>query len=197
MRHALIAAALIAAPAVTMADGLSYTYVDGRYFSTDSDAVSINQHGGSLSGSLAIGPTFFVAADGSYGMSEKFTIGTQSGKVDTMAASLRAGVHHALTPVLDAVVSAGGLFADVSGSGDFKGTSDNDFGYIAEAGLRLALTPSVELGAFYTYQSIFNDDSGAFTADLMYHFNAQWSLVGSASNGANSDVYAVGARLNF
>lgn len=193
MRHALVAAALLAAPAAVLAEGLSYTYADVRYFSTDSDALSINSQGVALTGSFAIDPLFFVAADASYGKSESFN----GGKLDTVTAALRGGAHYAVATGLDAVASAGALFADVSGKGNLKGQSDNDFGYTVQAGLRLALVPQVEVGGFYSYQSIFNRDTGAFTGDLQYHFNENLSVVGSATSGDAADVYTVGARYRF
>lgn len=197
MRHILLTAALIAAPTAVLAEGFSYSYADLRYFSTDTDVNSINQHGATLSGSLALNEMFFVAGDASYGRSERFSVGSSSGKFDTIVASARLGAHQAITPVLDLVGSAGGLYGDVSGKDGFKGNSDNDFGYIAEAGLRLAVIPQVELGAFYNYQSLFNDDRSAFTADLQFHFTEQLSFVASATNGRNADFYTVGARYHF
>lgn len=197
MRHALVALALIAAPAAAMAEGISYNYADARYFSTDSDALSINHQGVTFAGSYALTDQFFVAGDASYAKSERFSSGGASGKLDTITAALRGGVHHALTDTLDAVASGGALFADVSGNGGLNSQSDDDFGYIAQAGLRLALVPQVEIGAFYTYQSIFNSDTSAFSADLQYHVTETISVVGSASSGRNVDTYTVGARYRF
>jgi len=193
MRHTLIAAALLAAPAAVMAEGLSYTYADARYFSTDSDALSINSQGAALTGSFAIDSLFFVAGDASYAKSERFN----GGKLDTVTAAVRGGAHYAVTTGLDAVASVGALFADISGSGSLNGRDDNDFGYVAQAGLRLALVPQVEVGGFYSYQSIFGGNNGAFTGDLQYHVTDKLSLVGSATSGDAADVYALGARYHF
>ncbi len=197
MRQTLIALALFAAPAAVMAEGFSYNYLDARYFSTDADAFSVNQHGALLSGSYALSPVFFVAADGSYGRSDRFTVGANRGKFDTILGSIRVGAHQALTPVLDAVADVGGLYADVSGKGGFKGNSDNDFGYVAKAGLRLLVVPQFELGAFYNYQSVFSTDSSSFKADLQYHFNPQLSFVASASSGRSANTYTGGVRYHF
>ena len=197
MRHALLAAALIAAPAAAMAEGISYTYVDARYFSTDSDALSVNQHGGTLAASLALGPIFFIAADGQYGQSEKVTIAGASGRFDTIAASARIGAHHALAPTLDIIADVGALYAEFKGKGSFNGQDDDDIGYVAEAGLRLALIPQVEVGAFYAYQDVLDDSNSFFTADLQYHVLPNVSIVGSASNARSTDVYMVGARYRF
>ena len=197
MRNVLLAAALFATPAAVLAEGLSYTYVEGRYFSTDSDARSVNSHGGSLAGSVAIGPLFFIAGDATYGETERFTVGTTNGRFQNITGALRLGVHHPITPTLDIVASGGGLYADVKGKSGFSGNSDNDFGYIAEAGLRLQVIERVELGAFYNYQNIFSTDSSAFKADLQFHVTDKISLVGSTSNGRNADLYAAGLRYRF
>lgn len=202
MHRTLLAAALIAAPAAMMAEGFSYTYAEGRYFSSDSDALSINQQGGTLSGSLALGPVFFVALDGSFSETEEFTVlpGTAfaaTGKIETTGAALRGGAHYALTPVLDIVGSAGVLFADVSGKGDFKDSSDDDTGYVVDAGLRMMVIPQVEVGAFFNYQSLFDSEASGFTLDAQYHITENWSAVVAASNAKSSDFYNAGVRYRF
>ncbi len=196
-RFAAVAAVLLAAPAAVMAEGLSYTYVDLRYFSTDSDAVTVNQRGGALSGSLALGPIFFVAADASYGVSEDFSVGTSEGSFESFAGSVRLGAHHAITPALDIVASGGALFADIAGKGAFDGQSDDDIGYLANAGLRLQVIENAELGVSYVYQSVFDSDSSGFTADLQYHFTDHVSVVGNATHGLSTDFYGIGARYRF
>jgi len=189
MRSVLLAAALIVAPAAALADGLSYTYADLRYFVTDGDDLSVNQQGGALSGSFAIDSTFFVAGDASFGYSDGFN----GGHFKTITTSLRGGAHYPVTDAMDVVGTAGALFADVSGNG----ADDNDIGYRTEAGLRLALTPQVEVGAFYSYQSIFSNDTSAFNGELQYHITESISAIASATNGRNADLYTVGARYRF
>lgn len=196
MRQVLLAVALLASPAAVMAEGLSYTYVDARYFSTDADATSVNQSGGELSGSLALGELFYVLAEGSFGETERFSSGSTSGKFQTISASGRLGVHHELAPTLDVIANVGALYGEVKGKGGFSG-SDDDVGYVVEGGLRLALVPSVEVGASYTYQDIFSDTSGSMTGDLQYHFDEHFSAVASATFASSTDVFTVGARYRF
>ena len=197
MRHALLAAALIAAPAAVMAEGISYTYVDARYFSTDSDALSVNQQGGALAGSLAIGDNLFVATDGSFGKSEDITVGGVSGSFETTSASLRLGVHHTLAPTLDIVASAGGLYGEVKGKDGFSGAKDDDTGYLVEAGLRLSLVPRVEVAALYNYADLFEDTSSGFIGELQFHFTDHLSAVTSANFARSTDIYSFGARYRF
>ncbi|MDO9452452.1 MAG: outer membrane beta-barrel protein [Stagnimonas sp.] len=197
MRHALLAAALIAAPATVMAEGFSYSYLDARYFSTDTDAVSVNQQGGALSGSFALTPMFYVAADGSYGKSEKVAVGTATGSFETISGSARLGAHYPITEVLDVLANAGALYGEVKGKGAFNGESEDDIGYVGEVGLRLALIPKLEVGAFYNYQDIFSDSTSAFTAELQYHVVEKFTVVGSAVSGRNADVYTIGGRYHF
>lgn len=210
MRHTLIAAALLAAPAAAMADGLSYTYADLRYFSSDSDAVSINFQGGSLSGSFALTDTFFIAADVSYAKSEDYSFtflgDTVTGSFNQTTESIRIGAHVPLTETLDLVGSAGGLFAQISGEGDFDdGESENATGFVVELGLRLLVAGPVELGAFYSYQNASVDDgdsderidNSAFKIDAQYHITPNWSAVAAAINGDSNDQYSAGVRYNF
>jgi hypothetical protein len=199
MRHALhaalAAASLLAAPAA-LAEGFSYTYVDGRYFSSDSDATHINLSGAALSGSLALTETFFVAGDFSYGKTEDIDTGSGNVSFDLMDAALRIGAHHALTPVLDVVASAGVLQGKIDGNGA-NTEGDDDTGYIVQAGLRLAVIESFEIGAGYDYRSLFDETEGAFVIDAEYRFTPNWSVVGAARNADAYDYYNVGARYNF
>ena len=182
MRPALLAAALLASPAAVMAEGLSYTYVDARYFSTDADSTSVNQQGGALSGSYALDEMFYVAVDGSYGS-----------KYQTVSASTRLGVHHEIAPSLDVFANAGALYGRVK----VGSSSDNDVGYVVEGGLRLALVPTVEVGASYAYQDLFSDTSGSLKGDLQYHFDEHFSAVASATSASSTDVFTIGARYRF
>lgn len=197
MRHTLFAAALLASPTLSMAQDLSYTHVDIRYFSTDADALTVSQQGGLLSASLALGSIFFVAADGSYAQSEDFTIGTQTGKVETTGAALRIGAHHAIAPGLDLVASAGGLYVESSGTDGFDGIEEDDTGYLAQLGLRTMIFPKVEIGAFFDYQSISDADTSSFTLDAQYHLSPLLAIVAAASNGSDQDLYNVGFRYKF
>lgn len=206
MRRTLLAAALLAAPAAAIADGFSYTYLDARYFSSDSDALSINQQGGTLSGSLALGPYFFVALDGSFSETEEFTafpgtVFAATGKFEIVSAALRGGAHYALTPALDIVGSAGVLFSEISAKGDFDSgddeSSEDDTGYVIDAGLRMMVIPQVEVGAFFNYQSLFDDTASGFTLDAQYHITDNWSAAIAASNAKASDFYNVGVRYRF
>ena len=129
MRHAtlaaLAAAALFAAPAA-MAEGFSYTYLDARYFSSDSDAQNTNLMGGSLSGSFALTDSFFVAGDYSYGQLDDRP-GSSDGNV--MTGTLRLGAHYAITPVLDVVASAGGVYVQVDAGGNNSQTEDDAYDF--------------------------------------------------------------------
>ncbi len=197
MRNALFALALLSVPATVLADEISYTFLDARYFSTDSDAVSINQQGGSIAGSLALGDVFFVTADGSYGESDDITFGGMTGSFETTSASIRAGVHHTLAPTLDVVLNAGGLYGEAKGKGAFNGQKDDDTGYLIETGLRVALMPKVEVAAFYNYADLFDDTSSGFVGDVQFHITEHISAVASANFARSTDVYSFGARYRF
>ncbi len=198
MRNALFlaAAAMLAAPAA-MAEGLSYTYLDARYFSTDSDALNVNQQGGVLAGSFALSPIFYVTADGRYGKSEKVGSGSTSGRFDTITSSVTAGAHYAITSTLDLTGEAGGLYSKLEGKGSLNGQDDDGFGYLVKTGLRLALIPQVELNVYGVYNEVLGDADSYFAADLQYRFNEQLSLIGGTSNANRVDYYSIGARYHF
>lgn len=196
MRHALVAAALLVAPAAVMAEGFSYTYLDARYYSTDSDAITVNQNGGVLTGSLALTPVLYVVGSGSYGQSEDATVNGVTGSFDALAGSARLGAHHAITETLDVFGNAGVLYQELKGNGGFNGKED-DVGYLGQVGLRLAVVPQVELTAFYGYQDIFDESNGGFTAELQYHATENWSAITSANSSSSTDIYTFGVRYRF
>jgi len=197
MRHALIAAALLAAPAAALADGIQYNFVDARYFSTDSDALNVNLQGAQLAVSHSLGEFLFLAADAQYGRSESVATTAGNGRVETLSGAFRIGAHHAITPALDVVASAGALYSEVQGKGALSNADDDDIGYTAAAGLRLALMPKVEVGAFYTYQDVLEGEQSFFSAELQYHVTSQFSAVGAANNGRDRDAYSIGVRYHF
>jgi hypothetical protein len=199
MRHTLIAAALALAPLAAVAEDIRYTFLDVRLFSTDSDAVSTDVQGGAVNGSYAINDYLQLGGRAQYGRSENVTVGTSSGNFRQLGAALRLGARYPITPGLHAVVEAGPQYAQVEGSGAFDGTSEDGFGYIAEAGLRATLTPMVELGAFYSHQDAKDviDTLGSFAVDVQFHLNPQFSLVAGATNSRGIDSYAAGARYHF
>lgn len=198
MRNALLlaVAASFASP-IAMAEGISYSYLDARYFSTDSDAVNANQSGGIIAGSLALGPNLYVAAEGQYREGDDVAVGTSSGSFDTIFASARLGAHYPITPVLDILLEGGALYGDEQGKGAFNGSDDSDVGYIAQSGLRLTLIPRIEVGVFGGYSDVLDSADSFIKFDLQFHVIPQLSLVASASNANRLDTYAFGARYHF
>lgn len=203
MRHTLLSLALLAAPAVVLADGFSYNYADVRYFHSEADSNGVNQQGAALSGAYGFGSSFFVQGNAAYGFSDSFSDGTTTGKFSSQSVSVSGGAHYPVTPVLDVLADVGVLYSRVSGEDGFKGNSKDDTGGIAEAGLRLALLSQLEAGAFYSYGRTFDlvdgdyKNAGAFKFDLQYHFTPGWSAVAAAQNGKAATTYSIGARYHF
>lgn len=182
---------------VVMPSAFSYTYADLRYFATDSDAYSVNQQGGVLSGSYGFLKNFYVTGNALYGQSKHFTSNGVKGHFETETGSLRLGAHYALTPILDVLANVGAVYGRLEGHGGFKNTHDDDTGAIGEVGLRMMPLPKVELAGYYDYQHLFKNDSTTFTGELQYHVTPSISVVGAAAYGKSADIYSIGGRYSF
>ena len=201
MRHVLLACALTAASFAAQAEDspFSYTYADLRYVSADADAVSADGDGYQVKGSF--GYLGFAYALGSvrYFKSEDFsTGGTTTGSLQLLDVTAGFGVHHAITPTLDAFGSAAYLRQEQNGKGGASAI-DNFFdeGYSIEAGLLMALAPTVEVTGSFDHRRIFEQDLFLFTLEGEYKFTPNFSAVASTEHGSEADGYSFGARYNF
>jgi len=143
----LPATALLApASALDTADkpGFSYTYVEGNYVWLDSDAADDHLDGFELTGSLELPLNFFVQATGS----------TLGGDADLDEFRLGAGWHFALGDTIDAY----GLLSYVDQNFD-SGVSDES-GITGDAGVRLMLTPKVEVHGYAEWADVEDSEVG-------------------------------------
>lgn len=181
----LLLASLLAVPAVSMAEGLSYNFVEASYLSVDIDGVSGNADGFGVGGSYLFGKTVFGAA-GYSSLSYK--------GVDSDSFNIGAGLRHGLTDKVDLVGSAGLLFAkiDVNGFG-----SDDDTGYFVQGGVRAQILPQLEINGGIAYADVFDDGNTTFSLGGVFSFTPQIALVAGATFDDDATGFAVGGRYNF
>lgn len=181
----LCLAALLAVPAVSMAEGLSYNFVQAGYTTVDVDGGGSNPDGFGVGGSFLFAPNVFAQAGYS-------SIG--SGAVDVDSFSIGAGLRHGLTDTVDVVGAANLLFAkvDVDGFG-----SDDDTGYTVGAGLRALVLPKLEVNGGINYANIFDDGNVGYSLGGVLSFTPQIALVGGLDFDSDATAFTVGGRYNF
>jgi len=179
----LLLASVLAVPAVSMAEGLSYSFLEASYVSVDVDGGG-EADGFNLAGSYLLGQNVFLAAD--YSMLDV------DGGGDLDLGNFGVGFRHGLTDTLDAVASASLVYAEVSGGG----FSDDDTGYRLQGGLRAALGKA-ELNGGIAYRDVFDDGQTIFSVGGLYNFTPNIAAVAGAEFDEDATSFKVGGRYNF
>lgn len=174
-----------------LADGFSYTHVDGGYARTDIDrdvfGLDVSGEGFVVGGSLAVSGNVHVFA--------AFSDQDFDFDLNLQTLSVGAGVNWPLHANLDIVGRVSYVKSDIDGP---LGTSVTDDGFAVGAGLRGRVVEHVELEGGFVYVSL--DDGGS---DTTPRFGARYLLTDSFALGADvtleDDVttWSIGARLNF
>jgi len=197
MKRSLLALTLLAAvPALTVstaasaADGVSYTYVEGGYIGTNTDAGDAD--GWAINASGAIAPNFHIFGGYSGQKTDDFTVGGlrfDGVNVDQWRAGL--GYNHTISPAADLVTRVAYEKAKVEGGG-------SQDGYSVEAGVRGALAPNFEGYAMAGYEDG-NDASGDFYGRVgaQVKFNPTWGISGDVKFADGDTQYFVGPRITF
>jgi hypothetical protein len=160
--------------------GFSYTYVEGNYTWLDSDAAHDTLNGLELTGSLELPLNFFV----------QLTSSTLNGDADLDELRLGAGWHFSLGDTLDAY----GLLSYVDQKFD-SGVSDED-GITGDAGVRLMLTPKIEVGGYGEWANI-DDSEVGLGATARYYLTSRLSLGTRVLLIDSGNLWAAGLRFQF
>ena len=184
MKRSLLALALLSSLsfAATAADGLSYTYVQGGYVSTNTD--SGDAKGWGVSGSAALTPNFHVFGDWANQEIDDTDVDFDQWRVGV-------GYNHQISQNTD-------LLTRVAYEKFDAGAGIESDGYSVEAGVRGAMTPALEGYALAGYE-----DGDEFDGDFYGRFGAQWKF--NRNWGLNADVkladgdtqWMVGPRLTW
>lgn len=184
MKRTLLALTLLAALpfAASAADGVSYTYVEGGYTATNTDAGDAD--GWALKGSGAIAPNFHLFGD----FSKKEIDNTD---FDFDQYRVGVGYNRDITANTDLLTRVAYEKYDAGQGIDFDG-------YSVEAGVRSALAPNFEGYALAGYEDGDSYD-GEFYGRLggQVKFNQQWGLSGDVKFIDGDTQYFVGPRVSF
>ncbi|MCM2337881.1 MAG: Ax21 family protein [Lysobacter sp.] len=184
MKRSLLALTLLAALpfAASAADGVSYTYVEGGYTATNTDAGDAD--GWAIKGSGAVAPNFHI-----FGEFDKQEIENTNFDVDHYRVGV--GYNRDITANTDLLTRVAYEKYDAGQGIDFDG-------YSVEAGVRSALAPNFEGYALAGYEDGDSYD-GEFYGRLggQVKFNQQWGLSGDVKFIDGDTQYFVGPRVSF
>lgn len=192
----LICAAALALPLTTlplasMADTLSYRYVDVAHFpeaEIDADGFDVDGDGLQLRGSLPVYQNIFALAE--------FQDLDLDNGVDATRFMVGAGGHWALGPNLDLIARGGVVQYEV----DFGPFDDDDTGLFAGVRLRTIVAPKVEIegGVEHLAVDVAGIDGDTYLiGEGRYNFTPQFSVGALITLGGDVSVFGAQARLNF
>jgi len=181
----LLLASVLAIPAVSNAEGLSYSFAEANYITVDVDGGGTSPDGFGFGGSYLFDKNVFVEASYS-------ALSAGSVDVDTISAGL--GLRHGLTNQIDAVVGAGFLSTEVD-VGNLG--SDDDTGYFFKGGLRAQVMPKLEVNGGLAYAEIFDDGNTSFSLGGVLSLTPELALTGGAGFDDDATTFTIGARYNF
>ena len=188
----LFGSALLASGQTALASELSYTYVEVKY--VDGEILDADADGFGLTGSVALGDTFFLA--GGYQDGE---VDVTGGDLDLSLLRLGLGAHGSITDSLDWVAELDYAQVDLKASiaGVGSGSSDEN-GYILDVGLRGLMGEAAEY-SIAIIQSDFGSSATGFRVGGRYHFGETQLSVGLdyVQYDSEFDQLELGLRYQF
>ena len=194
MKNSLLAAALLAVPALaaataaSAAEGISYNQVQAGYIATNGDG-NADADGWAIDGSVAVHPNFHL-----FGGFNRQEIDDTNIDIDQWRAGV--GYNHEISPRTDLLTRVAYEKFDAGDGLDFDGWS-------VEAGARAALTQSLEgyaLAGYENYDSdgLLEDDSNFYgRLGAQWKFNPNWGLSGDVKFSDGDTQWFVGPRLSW
>jgi hypothetical protein len=186
MNAKLLLAGLAALPFAAQADGFDYTYVEGGYLSSSTNAglFDVDGDGLGLRGSFGLNDTLNLFADYS---TEDFDFG-----IDQSAFDVGAGGHWGLKDNLDFV----GELAWIKVETDFQNGSADDDGLGLSGGLRYRANDKFELQGMLNYVDVSDSDT-SFGFTGRYYLSKSLALgAGLLLNGGDT-AWNIGVRASF
>ena len=182
MKRTLIALALSAMSAVTMAEQAkpNYTYIEGGYANVSGDADGV-----------AVRGSFDFGTAGLYGIGSYSFVETDIGSVDVEVGEIGLGYHHSISDKADLLAEATYMNTDVQGFGDVDG-------YRASVGVRGFMSNNFEgtIKANYIDCDGCNGDFSG-TVGAVYHLNNTWGITADVQFDDTADAYVLGMRASF
>lgn len=184
-----LTAAAVLSPCLAQADGLSYSFVDLAYVSTEIDGVDRDLDGLGLRGSLEVADNVFLFA----GYIDQSTT-VYGGDVDAQSYDVGGGYAWSFAPAADVY----GTISYVKAEVDFPGGNVDDDGYSLGVGMRGRVAGQFELEGSLNYVD-FSDGGDDTTLGLgaRWYFTDQLALGVAGEFGDDADAYGIGGRWTF
>lgn len=195
----LIAGALAALPLSALAQGLSYSYLEGGYTKAtleDGDANDFDFDGFSVAGSGKFTDNLFVFGDYRFLESD-----TRAGtKADFNSGRVGLGF---IVPVNERFhLNAGGGAS--FGKFEYKGTAaaatpddNDDTGYFLQGIARAQVLPALEINGGYRFEKIFDNNESTGLIGAVFNFTPAFGAIGNYEFGDGTDRYTLGGRFSF
>ncbi len=190
----MVAATLALCPLIaSRAEGLSYTYADLAYVTTDIDGVDKDLDGFLLRGSLEIAENWFV-----YGRYVDQSVSIASVDIDARQFAIGGGYAWSFAPTMDLFGRVGYTEVEADASGRGFGFDADDDGYELGVGIRARPVAALELEGSINYVDL--SDSGD---DTSFGVGALWFITDHVGLGVQGDfaddaeTYGVGFRWEF
>lgn len=175
------AIALVTVPSDDVPE-MEYTYVEANFLWTDSDDIDETLTGGEFTGSLELPLNFFA----------QLTLSRQSDDADLDTFRLGAGYHLPLGSRFDAYGLLSLAHLEVDGTAnDF-----DDDGLAAEIGVRLLLTPKLEVNGKVEWADV-GDENYGVGIGARYYLMDSISLGGRVEAVDGDESIALGLRLEL
>jgi hypothetical protein len=176
-------------PALSQADGFSYSYLEGAYVNSDVDNFDKDIDGFAVRGSVELPKNIFLF--GNYTDQGTSILGTDVG---LQALELGAGYAWPLASNLDLYGKVGYVHAEA----DLPGPNIDDDGYLLGVGLRGRVAEKFELegGVKYRDLSDWGDDTTVGLA-ARYFFTPNFAAGLDGEFGEDANSYGVNVRWNF
>lgn len=178
MRKTLFAVLAVATP-LTLAAEPSYNYLEGSYLNVDGDL-----DGFGLAGSFAVSSNMHL-----YGEYEH----AEDGPLEARTALLAFGLNHGISDTTDVV----GRIGWAKGWVELDPILDaDDDGFMAEVGLRSALSPNFEVNGFLRHVDVADADPSVRIGGL-FGVTPALGISGGVEFTEDDTVYRVGLRYSF
>lgn len=176
---------------------LSYDYAQAGYQTFTGDA----DDGFFFGGSFRINDEIYVAGEYDHWEASERVSGAR-GQVEFTSISARGGYIFPFDDGLDFYgelgLASNRVKVSARSGGQSLSSSDSDIGLVLTGGARMALTPEIEVrGGLELFTGDY--DEKFLTAEGLFHFNEQFSLVGSLSRAMEVSEFRMrlGARFHF
>jgi len=195
----LMVGALAALPLSSLAQGLSYNYLEGGYTKAtleDGNADDYDYDGFSLAASGKFTDNLFVFGDYRFLESD-----TRAGtKADYNSGRVGLGLIIPVNERLHLNAGGGASFGKFKykGVGAAATPDDNDdTGYFVQGIARAQVLPALEINGGYRFEKIFDNNESTGLIGAVFNITPAFGAIGSYEFGDGTDRYTLGGRFSF